>query len=64
MDSFYMDYAVNVNPPSEEQVGEFYYMNMGWGGLNNGWYRANTYNASNPSYSFLENQQMMSVVPN
>lgn len=37
----YFDYAVNVYPPSsmdQNQYGEFYYMNLGWNGDNNGWY--------------------------
>ena len=62
--SLYFDYAVNVYPPSsmdQNQYGEFYYMNLGWGGRNNGWYRANTYNASSPDSSYMSKQNMIIV---
>ncbi len=60
----YFDYAVNVYPPSsmdQNQYGEFYYMNMGWGARNDGWYRANSYNAAHPDSSFMSKQKMITI---
>ena len=60
----YYDYRVNVYPPSsmdQNQYGEFYYMNLGWGGANNGWYRANTYYAPKPDSLFMYDQKLITV---
>lgn len=60
----YFDYAVNVYPPSsmdQNQYGEFYYMNLGWNGDNNGWYRANTYYAAKPDSLFMYDQKLITV---
>lgn len=64
-DSPYFDYVFSAYPPSsldQRLYGEFYYMNMGWqGGTNNGWYRANSYNPSEPANSYLKDQKMITI---
>lgn len=57
----YNDYPVYLKPPSVESYGEFYYMNMGWEGENDGWYRSNTYFASNPDSCYLTDQKIIIV---
>lgn len=60
----YTDYSFFVYPPSsldQDLYGEFYYMNMGWGGINNGWYRANSYKPSDPENSFIKDQKIITV---
>lgn len=61
--SLYFDYEFHANPPtsSSQEDGEAFYMNMGWGGLNNGWYRANSYNRKDPDHSYLKDQKMITV---
>ena len=60
----YSDYPVTVYPPStlaDGNYGEYFYMNMGWGGCNNGWYRSNSYNASDSDRSFTTDQKIITV---
>ena len=60
----YSDYPVTVYPPStlaNGNYGEYFYMNMGWGGENNGWYRSNTYNASDSEHSYTTDQKIITV---
>ena len=60
----YSDYPVTVYPPSTLAngiYGEYFYMNMGWGGENNGWYRSNTYNASDSEHSYTTDQKIITV---
>ena len=45
----------------QTQYGEFYYMNLGWNGDNNGWYRANTYYAAKPDSLFMYDQKLITV---
>lgn len=62
--SLYFDYVFSAYPPSsldQKLYGEFYYMNMGWGGTNDGWYRANSYKPSEPEKSYLKNQKMITI---
>ena len=58
----YSDYTVHIHstPSLNLQEREFYYMNMGWGGLNNGWYRSNT-DISNPEINFPKSQKIITV---
>ena len=57
----YFDYPLSVNPVNDDQYGEFFYMNFGWGGQNDGWYRSNAYNPHAPNYSFTYNQKLLLV---
>lgn len=60
----YFDYVFSAYPPSsmdQSLYGEFYYMNMGWGGTNDGWYRANSYKPSEPEKSYLKDQKMITI---
>lgn len=58
----FSDYDVQLDHPyaSEDESGEFFHMNLGWNGYNNGWYRANTYNP-NSKYNYTDNQQTLFV---
>ena len=40
--------------------GEFFYMNMGWGGKCNGWYRSNAY-IDDDGHSYLYNQKIILI---
>ena len=51
----YLDYPISVNPVNDNMYGEFFYMNFGWGGINDGWYRSNAYNPHDPDYSYTLN---------
>ena len=59
----YYDYPVKVYPPSSSLMytGDYFYMNMGKQGENDGWYRANSYNPTDPDYSYTSNQQIIIV---
>jgi len=57
----YFDYPLSVNPVNDDQYGEFFYMNFGWGGDNDGWYRSNAYNPSSPNKSYTYNQKLILV---
>lgn len=62
--SLYFDYVFSAYPMSsldQNLYGEFYYMNMGWGSTNDGWYRANSYNPSQPENSYLKDQKMITI---
>lgn len=41
-------------------LGKFFHMNLGWGGISNGWYRYNT-NISTEDYNFKNNQAMLTI---
>lgn len=56
----YFSYNVNLDWPSM-YTGYYFYMNMGWGGINNGWYRANCYNGSDPDSNYLNNQKIITI---
>lgn len=56
----YMDYNVMLNHPSDEQTGEFFYMNMGWGPSRNGWYRANSYDPCREK-NYTSGQHMLTI---
>ena len=56
----YFSYNVNLDWPSM-YTGYYFYMNMGWGGINNGWYRANCYNGSDLDSNYLNNQKIITV---
>lgn len=62
----YYDYPVKVYPPSSSLMytGDYFYMNMGWEGQNDGWFRANSYNpnSTDPSnLNFLNDQKIITV---
>ncbi len=57
----YFDYPISVNPVNDEMYGEFFYMNFGWGGTNDGWYRSNAYNPHAPNNSYTYNQKIILV---
>lgn len=63
IDTPYSDYDLNINSPSSHDGmdGEFYYMNFGWNGANNGWYRANSYNPSDENDCFPNKQNTIIV---
>ena len=45
-------------------TGDYFYMNMGWEGQNDGWFRANSYNpnSTDPSnLNFLNDQKIITV---
>lgn len=58
----YGDYNIMIadSDAMSEYPSRFFYMNMGWGDSNNGWYRSNTYNDIK-RYNFLKNQKMMRI---
>lgn len=57
----YFDYPLSVNPINDDQYGEFFYMNFGWGGDNDGWYRSNAYNPNAPNKAYTYNQKLIFV---
>lgn len=37
-------------------------MNFGWGGTNDGWYRANSFNAGVSDNNYLEDQKTINII--
>lgn len=61
-DTPYFSYDVNLDLPSTMYAGNYFYMNMGWRGLNDGWYRASSYNPNTDSNNnYLNNQKIITV---
>ena len=60
--SLYQEYTFSITNTTlinTDDYGNFFYMNMGWGGDNNGWYRSNAY--IDDEYSYLDNQKVILV---
>lgn len=56
-------YELSIYPASSlngGMYGEFYHMNLGWGGRNNGWYRTSVYVPSEKK-SYVYNQKVLTV---
>ncbi|MGL4907809.1 MAG: C10 family peptidase, partial [Bacteroidales bacterium] len=62
--SKYFDYNLFINPTSDKEdnsTREYYYMNFGWGGFNDGWYHSNGYSVNS---KYTKNQEMLIVNKN
>ena len=61
--SLYQEYTFSLKNSSiySDDYGDFFYMNFGWGGDNNGWYRHTTYNASDLEHSFNSDRKILIV---
>ena len=57
----YFDYNTKAYLPDMQQIDEYFYMNMGNGGILDGWYRANSYNAEHPEKSYMDNQEIITI---
>ena len=60
--SLYQEYTFSITKTTlinTDDYGNFFYMNMGWGGDNNGWYRSNAY--IDDEHSYLDNQKVILV---
>lgn len=60
----YASYNLTLYPISsldQELFGEFFHMNLGWGGTDNGWYRSNTNMPSSKNGSYLYEQKTLFV---
>lgn len=57
----YFDYPISVNPINDEMYGEFFYMNFGANGTNDGWYRANAYVPQDIEHSYISDQKLLLV---
>lgn len=61
MSDKYDDYGIKISAPNDvSENSSYFHMNMGWGGLNNGWYYSNSYHASG-SNNFLYDQKMIRI---
>lgn len=60
-DTPYFSYDVSLDIPSTMYAGNYFYMNMGWGGSNDGWYRASGYYGADPKYNFNNSQEIITV---
>lgn len=58
----YGDYNIMISNSDNmsEYPSRFFYMNLGWGGTNNGWYRSNTH-IDNEKRNFWRDQRMMRI---
>lgn len=57
--SLYEDYTVKVSVGGK--TGHFFYMNFGWRGSDDGWYRANSAKAYTNEYEFLDDQKIIII---
>ena len=61
--SLYQEYTFSITKTTlinTDDYGDFFYMNMGWGGDNNGWYRSNAY-IDDDGHSYLYNQKIILI---